>query len=122
MPEKEQQLQQLVVDDLPGLISYYLEVSSEKGPGVLVLNVYSDAELVEQEARFLKASQLSGFIEESGLTMLQTQFEAHDPETQMVMAVITNDQMGAFTVDAPRPESKRLPVRRRRPKVKGFGN
>ena len=121
MLEEEQQLQQLVADDLPNLISYYLEVSSEKGPGVLVLNIYPDSELFDQEARFLKASQLPGFIEESGLTVLQTQFETHDPETQMVIAVITEDQMSAFTVEVQRPESKRLPIQKRRPKVKGFG-
>jgi len=38
MPDLQQQLQQLVSNDLPSLTSYYIEVSSEKGPGVLVVN------------------------------------------------------------------------------------
>ncbi|PZD70409.1 hypothetical protein C1752_13135 [Acaryochloris thomasi RCC1774] len=122
MSGDEQQLLQQISDELPDLKSYYFELSSEKGPGVLEVNVYPESEFCDLEARFLKASQVSTFIEDSGLSSLQAQFEAHDPEQQMVMALTIDEQMGAFTLEAPRPDDKKLPIRKRRAQVRGFGN
>lgn len=120
MPDLQQQLQQLVSNDLPSLTSYYIEVSSEKGPGVLVVNYYPDSDLVDTEARFLKKSQIPNFLQEFGLDELQTHFDSHDPQTQMIMAVISEDTMGVLTIDVTRPEGKAIPTRRQRPKPKGF--
>jgi len=117
----QQQLQQLVSNDLPQLTSYYIEVSSEKGPGVLLVNYYAKAELIERSAKFLKKSQISQFIQDSGLKELESHFDSHNPQTQMVMAVISDDTMGALTIDVTRPADKALPINRQRPKPKGFG-
>lgn len=106
--EFQQQLQQLVSDDLPSLTSYYITVSSEKEPGVLVVNYYPDAELIDTEAKFLKKSQIPQFIQESGLSELQSHFDNHDPQTQMVLAVMSEDTMGVLTIDVHRPTGKAI--------------
>ena len=131
MDEEREQLQQRVSDDLPHLTNYYLELSSEQGPGILVVNYYPepdpdepelDSELgIQCETRFLKTSQIPKFIEESGLEELQADFEKHNPQTQMVLAVMTEEQMGVLTFDVTGPENKALPTKIKRTKPKGFG-
>ena len=76
MDEERAMLRQQVSEDLPHLTNYYLELSSEQGPGILVVNYYpepdpdepeNDSELgIQCETRFLKTSQIPKFIEESG--------------------------------------------------------
>lgn len=131
MDEERAKLQQRVNDDLPHLSDYYLELSSEQGPGILVVNYYPepdpdepelDSELgIQCETRFLKTSQIPKFIEESGLEELQADFEAHNPQTQMVLAVMTEDKMDVLTFDVTRPENKALPTKIKRAKPRGFG-
>ncbi len=87
-------LQQRVSDDLPHLTDHYLELSSEKGPGILVVNYYPepdpdepelDPELelgIQSETRFLKPSQIPQFMKESGLEELPADFATHDPQTE----------------------------------------
>jgi len=119
--DTQQQLQQLVSDDLPHLTSYYIEVSSEKEPGVFLVNYYAGIELIDRSTKFLKKSQLPQFIQDSGLEELQSHFDSHDPQTQIVMAVISNDAMGTLTIDVTRPADKALPINRQRRKPKGIG-
>ena len=131
MDEERAMLRQRVSEDLPHLTNYYLELSSEQGPGILVVNYYPepdpdepelDSELgIQCETRFLKTSQIPKFIEESGLEELQADFEAHNPQTQMVLAVMTEDKMDVLTFDVTRPENKALPTKIKRTKPKGFG-
>lgn len=133
MDEERAKQQQRVSDDLPHLSDYYLELSSQKGPGILVVNYYPDPDPdepeldpelelgIQCETRFLKKSQIPQFIAESGLEELQADFEAHDPQTQMVLAVVTEDKMGVLTFDVTRPENKALPTKIKRAKPKGFG-
>ena len=133
MDEKRDKLQYLVSDDLSHLSDYYLDLSSEQGPGILVVNYYPELDPDESElypelelgvqctTRFLKKSQIPQFIAESGLEELSADFEAHDPQTQMVLAAITEDQMGVLTFDVTRPENKALPTKIKRTKPKGFG-
>lgn len=40
---------------------------------------------------------------------------------QMVLAVVTEDQMGVLTFDVTRPENKVLPTKIKRTKPKSFG-
>lgn len=131
MDEERAMLRQRVSEDLPHLTNYYLELSSEQGPGILVVNYYpepdpdepeNDSELgIQCETRFLKTSQIPKFIEESGLEELQADFEAHNPQTQMVLAVMTEDKMDVLTFDVTRPENKALPTKIKRAKPRGFG-
>ncbi len=131
MDEERAMLRQRVSEDLPHLTNYYLELSSEQGPGILVVNYYPepdpdepelDSELgIQCETRFLKTSQIPKFIEESGLEELQADFEAHNPQTQMVLAVMTEDKMDVLTFDVTRPENKALPTKIKRAKPRGFG-
>lgn len=133
MDQERAKLQQRVSDDLPHLTDYYLELSSEKGPGILVVNYYPepdpdepefDSELelgIQSETYFLKPSQIPQFIKESGLEELPDDFAAHDHQTQMVLAVVTEDQMGVFTFEITRPKNKALPTQIKRAKPRGFG-
>jgi len=133
MDEERARLQQRVSDGLPHLIDYYLDLSSEKGPGILVVNYYPepdpdelefdpDLELgIQSETRFLKPSQIPQLIAESGLEELSGAFAAHDPQTQMVLAVMSDDKMGVFTFDVTRPKNKALPTQIKRAKPRGFG-
>jgi hypothetical protein len=133
MDEERAKLQHLVSDDLPNLTDYYLELSSEKGPGILVVDYYPEPDpdeskldpefefAVQCTTRFLKKSQIPKFIEESGLEELQADFEVHDPQTQMVLAVVTEDKMGVLTFDVHRPENKPLPTKTKRSRPRGFG-
>lgn len=98
MDKERAMLRHQVSDDLPHLSNYYLELSSEQGPGILVVNYYPqpdpdepelDSELgIQCETRFLKPSQIPQFVEEFGLEELQADFEAHDLQKQMVLAVV----------------------------------
>ncbi len=100
-------------------------------PGILVVNYYPepdpdepelDSELgIQCETRFLKKSQIPQFIAESGLEELQADFAAHDPQTQMVLAVVSEDQMDVLTFNVTRPENKALSSKIKRTKPKGFG-
>ncbi len=82
----------------------------------------SELELgIQSETHFLKPSQIPQFIKESGLEKLPDDFAAHDPQTQMVLAVVTEDQMGVFTFDITRPKNKALPTQIKRAKPRGFG-
>jgi hypothetical protein len=42
---------------------------------------------------------------------LQSHFDNHDPQTQMVLTVISEETMGVFTIDLHRPEGKEIPKR-----------
>ena len=116
-----QELQQLVSSNLSSLIDYYIEVSVEKGPGVLLVNYYPDSDLVDSDARFLKSAQISQFIQDSGMDELQSHFDSHDPQTQMVMIAISEAAAGVLTVDVTRPEGKESRKISKRSKPRGFG-
>ena len=93
------QLQQLVNEDRRSLSNYYREMSKEQGPGVLSVNYYPSGEIAQMSAKYLKASQISRLARQLGLVNLQSEFEQHNQQTQMVVAVITAETKGVVTVE-----------------------
>lgn len=94
-----QQLQQLVDSDLRSLSNYYQEMSREQGPGVLSVNYYPSGEIAQMSAKYLKSSQISRLARQLGLINLQSEFEQHNQQTQMVVAVVTAETKGVVTVE-----------------------
>ena len=102
----EQPLRQLLQDDLPSLRTYYQEMAAEQGSGVLVVNYYPSGDIAQMEAKFLKSSQIPRLARQMGLPTLQVEFEKHNPQNQMVVAIVTAETKGVVTVDLRSPEPK----------------
>ncbi|MBD2307349.1 hypothetical protein H6G17_17870 [Chroococcidiopsis sp. FACHB-1243] len=105
-------LQKLLQDDLPRLGTYFLDMTAVQGDGVLLVNYYPNDAIAQMEAKFLKASVVPKYSRQMGLADLVAQFEAHDRQTQMVVAVVTPETKGTLTVEvsstpppAPEPET-----------------
>ncbi|OWY68171.1 hypothetical protein B7486_27160, partial [cyanobacterium TDX16] len=92
-------LQKLLQDDLPRLGTYFLDMTAVQGDGVLLVNYYPNDAIAQMEAKFLKASVIPKYSRQMGLADLVAQFEAHDRQTQMVVAVVTPETKGTITVD-----------------------
>ena len=97
--DSQPQLQQLVNEDRRSLSNYYREMSKEQGPGVLSVNYYPSGEIAQMSAKYLKASQISRLARQLGLVNLQSEFEQHNQQTQMVVAVVTAETKGVVTVE-----------------------
>jgi hypothetical protein len=116
----EQPLRQLLKDDLPSLRTYYQEMATEQGSGVLVVNYYPSGEIAQMEAKFLKSSQIPRLARQMGLPTLQVEFEKHNPQNQMVVALVTAETKGVVTVEMrspepekPEPQSRQSQTKRR---------
>jgi hypothetical protein len=104
--DESQQLKQLVSADLPSLGKYYREMATEQEAGVLVVNYYPTGEVAQMETRFLKSSQIPRISRQMGLPTLQSEFEQHDREQEMVLAVVTVQIKGVVTVEVKLPASE----------------
>lgn len=114
----EQPLRQLLKDDLPSLRTYYQEMATEQGSGVLVVNYYPSGEIAQMEAKFLKSSQIPRLARQMGLPSLQVEFEKHNPQNQMVVALVTAETKGVVTVDLRSPEPEKPEPQSRQPQTK----
>ncbi|PSM49330.1 hypothetical protein C7Y66_09985 [Chroococcidiopsis sp. CCALA 051] len=104
--DESQQLKQLISADLLGLGKYYRGMADSQGAGVLVVNYYPIREVAQMEARFLKSSQIPRLSRQMGLPELQTLFEQHDREKEMVLAIVTAETKGAIAVELQLPTSE----------------
>jgi len=93
------ELQKLLQNDLPRLGTYFLDMTAVQGDGVLLVNYYPNDAIAQMEAKFLKAGVIRKWARQMGLADLESQFEAHDRQTQMVVAVVTPDTKGTVTVE-----------------------
>jgi hypothetical protein len=110
------ELRKLLQNDLPRLGTYFLDMTAVQGDGVLLVNYYPNDKISQMEARFLKASAIPKWARQMGLADLVAQFEAHDRQTQMVVAVITPETKSTVTVEVsppppPEPEPPAPPAR-----------
>lgn len=83
------QLKQLLSLDLPSLGAYYRKISDEQGSGVLAVNYYPSGEVAQMSASFLKPSQIPRYARQMGLPTLELEFSQHNPQYQMVVALVT---------------------------------
>jgi len=97
--DESQQLKQLISADLSRLSKYYREMAAEQEAGVLVVNYYPTGEVAQMEARFLRSSQIPRLSRQMGLPSLQTEFEQHDREKEMTLAIVTAETKGAIAVE-----------------------
>jgi hypothetical protein len=97
--DESQQLKQLISADLPSLGKYYREMVESQGAGVLVVNYYPTGEVAQMEARFLKSNQIPRLSRQMGLPNLETEFEQHDRQKEMVVAIVTAQTKGVVTVE-----------------------
>jgi hypothetical protein len=104
--DESQQLKQLVSADIPSLGKYYREMVQEQGAGVLVINYYPNGSVAQMEARFLRSSQIPRLSRQMGLPSLETLFEQHDREKEMVLAVVTAETKGVVIVEVEAPASE----------------
>jgi len=121
-------LRKLLQDDLPRLSTYFLDMTAVQGDGVLLVNYYPNDAIAQMEAKFLKASVIPKWARQMGLADLLAQFEAHDRQTQMVVAVVTPETKGTVTVEVsptspsePEPETPAPPTESAAPKPKAKG-
>ena len=56
---------------------------------MLVVNYYPSGEVAQMSASFLKPSQIPQYARQMGLPTLELEFEQHDPQNQMVVALVT---------------------------------
>lgn len=92
--DSDQQLKQLLSPDLPSLSAYYPDMSTLEGAGVLFVNYYPSGEVAQMSAKFLKPNQIKRLARQMGLPTLQVEFERHNQQEQMVVAVITVETKG----------------------------
>jgi type IV secretory pathway VirB10-like protein len=121
------ELQKLLQDDLPRLGTYFLDMTTVQGDGVLLVNYYPNDAIAQMEAKFLKASAVPRYARQMGLADLPAQFEAHNRQTQMVVAVVTPETKGTVTVEVsstspvPEPEPETPPAKSAATKAKAKG-
>lgn len=93
------QLKQLLSEDLPSLSAYYQDISALQGAGVLLVNYFPTGVVAQMSASFLKPSQIKRYARQMGLPTLQIEFEQHNPQNQMVVALVTAQTKGVVTVE-----------------------
>lgn len=92
--DSDQQLKQLLNEDLPSLGAYYQDMTTLEGAGVLFVNYYPSGEVAQMSANFLKPNQIPRLARQLGLPTLQVEFERHNQQDQMVIALVTAENLG----------------------------
>ncbi len=108
--DSSQRLKQLLNEDLASLGAYYREICALQGSGVLVVNYYPGGEVAQMSAKYLKPNQIGRLARQMGLPTLQVEFERHNQQDQMVVALVTAETKGVVTVELPPLELQTAPV------------
>lgn len=104
------QLKHLLNEDLPSLSNYYREMSADGGAGVLVVNYYPCGESAQMSAKFLKPNQIGRLARQMGLPTLELEFEQHNRQNQMVVALVTAQTKGVVRVELHEVEIQAAPA------------
>ena len=91
--DERQQRWRLLNDDLHSLSNYYREMSVLEGFGVLVVNYYPGGEVSQMSAKYLKSNQIPRLARQMGLPTLQLEFERYNQQEQMVVALVTAENL-----------------------------